>query len=263
MRKYLIGVIAGLVGVWPSRASPPRTSPAVSIGANVTPAKQDKKVRGGASVFFESTDTHAGNCAVPAGDCGVAVACRLPALGPDPDHLPDRPQVQSGQPAGLQPVALVGQVLRRRQGGLPGSIVGRGSRTSRPFSEAGPERGDHGVQRGALGRQPVAVPARRHPGRDHEADPQRGHSGQQPDGADPAGPGLGDRGLHTDDQQEGHREEEEQEDRQDTKTFYFDQVLEGQVDDHRDGHLPERSDAERHVRRSKVQAEEEVGIFCF
>ena len=60
MRKYLIGVLAAMVGAVAFSSVASAEVTALRIEANAAPSKQDKKVRGGVSTNFTSTDTHSG-----------------------------------------------------------------------------------------------------------------------------------------------------------------------------------------------------------
>jgi hypothetical protein len=75
IRKYLIGTITCLVGVFAFSSVASAAVTALNIGVNISPTKQQKKVRGPASVFFESNDTHAGFLPCPPGT-GNTDACR-------------------------------------------------------------------------------------------------------------------------------------------------------------------------------------------
>jgi hypothetical protein len=61
IRKYLIGTITCLVGVFAFSSVASAAVTGLDVGLNITPKKQPKKARGPASVFFESNDTHSGD----------------------------------------------------------------------------------------------------------------------------------------------------------------------------------------------------------
>jgi hypothetical protein len=128
MRKYLIGVIAGLVSAlaFSSVASADITGLIATV--NVTPSKQDKKVRGPVNVFFESDGIHTG---VLQGDpqCVTAnLACRFfpPSTRTlltfptdfkfDPGNLPDCPLA-----------SLQGKTTASARAACPKSVVGTGT----------------------------------------------------------------------------------------------------------------------------------------
>jgi hypothetical protein len=67
IRKYLIGTITCLVGVFAFSSVASAAVTALNTTINLRPAKQDNKVRGPASVFFASDDTHAGFLPCPPG----------------------------------------------------------------------------------------------------------------------------------------------------------------------------------------------------
>ena len=63
-RKYLIGVIAGLVSAMAFSSVASADVTALRTEATATPSKQDEKVRGPLNVYFESNDTHVGAASV-------------------------------------------------------------------------------------------------------------------------------------------------------------------------------------------------------
>jgi hypothetical protein len=75
IRKYLIGTITCLVGVFAFSSVASAAVTALDVGVNITPKKQDKKKRGPSSVFFESNDAHAGLLPCPPGTANT-VDCR-------------------------------------------------------------------------------------------------------------------------------------------------------------------------------------------
>jgi hypothetical protein len=62
MRKYLIGVMAGgLLGALTLSGVSSAAVTNLTITSPVSPAKQDKKIRGPVTTTFTSTDTHDGS----------------------------------------------------------------------------------------------------------------------------------------------------------------------------------------------------------
>ena len=234
MRKYLIGMIAALAGALALSSVASADVTSVGIVSNVTPAKQNKKVRGPANIFFQSSDTHAGNRPCPLGTANSPSCYAFPPSVQSSITFPKDLKFTAGNIPDCSLSRIVGQSSASARAACAGSIVGGGGNVQ-AFSDGRKLNGTITAFNGApSGGNAVAVPARRVPGRRHEADPERRLSGQQPDGADPAGPGLGDRCLqHRAQRQEGRREE--QEDRQEDD-LRFDQVLDREVDDHRNGH---------------------------
>ena len=126
IRKYLIGTITCLVGVFAFSSVASAAVTAVNTTANITPAKQDKKVRGAAAVFFRSADTHAGFLPCPPGtgntvDCAAyppsvqTVITFTRDIKFTPGNLPD-----------CNLAALSGKTTAGARAACPGSIVGTG-----------------------------------------------------------------------------------------------------------------------------------------
>ena len=130
MRKYLIGVIAGLAGALALSGVASAAVTGVRTGFSIAPAKQDKKVRGPASVFFESNDVHSGaflgqpGCLI--GNEGAGCFAFPPSVRTvltfstdikfDPGKLPD-----------CNLASLVGQSTAGAKAACPKSIVGGGT----------------------------------------------------------------------------------------------------------------------------------------
>jgi hypothetical protein len=129
MRKYLIGMIAGLAG---AMALPTVASAAVTglgIENTVTPSKADKKIRRGVSTTFASNDTHTGFLPCPLGTANTP-GCRAypPSVRTllafsknirfNPGNLPDCPLSR-----------IVGQSSAGARAACPQSIVGGGTNT--------------------------------------------------------------------------------------------------------------------------------------
>jgi hypothetical protein len=126
IRKYLIGTIACLVGVFAFSSVASAAVTALDVGLNISPKKQDNKVRGPSSVFFESNDTHAGLIPCPPGtantvQCGAyppstqAVLQFTRDVKFTPGNLPD-----------CNLSAIAGQNTAGARAACPRSIVGVG-----------------------------------------------------------------------------------------------------------------------------------------
>jgi hypothetical protein len=129
MRKYLIGMIVGLIGAVALSSVAWADVTGVSIESSVTPAKGDKKVRNGISDFFSSNDMHSGallgqpGCLI--GNEGPSCFSYPPSVRSlitfptslkfDPGNLPD-----------CNLSSLVGQSTAGAKAACPGSIVGSG-----------------------------------------------------------------------------------------------------------------------------------------
>jgi hypothetical protein len=126
MRKYLIGVIAGLVSTMAFASAASADVTALRIEASATPSKQDKKVRGPVNVYFESNDTHSGgfNCSPLTTACyAFPPSIQARVLFPtdykfDPGNLPD-----------CNLASLVGRGTAAARAACPKSIVGTGQNT--------------------------------------------------------------------------------------------------------------------------------------
>jgi hypothetical protein len=132
MRKYLIGaMVAGLVGAltFPSIGSADTT--ALTITSPVTPSKQDRKVRGGVSTVFTSTDTHAGVFG-----CANALSCY--AFPPSTNASVTFPTDFKFNPGTLPDCSLAslqGKPTASARAACPRSIVGGGTNVQ-AFSDA-------------------------------------------------------------------------------------------------------------------------------
>jgi hypothetical protein len=127
IRKYLIGTITCLVGVFAFSSVASADVTSVSIdGSTVTPAKQFKKVRGGASVFFQSNDTHSGFLPCPPGT-SLTPACG--AYPPSTQSVIVFPRDYKFTPGNLPDcnlAALSGKNTAGARAACPRSIVGTG-----------------------------------------------------------------------------------------------------------------------------------------
>jgi hypothetical protein len=134
IRKYLIGTITCLVGVFAFSSVASAAVTDLNIGVNINPKKQHKKVRGPASVFFESNDTHAGFIPCPPGtgntvQCGAyppstqAVLNFTRDIKFTPGNLPD-----------CNLFALSGKTTAGARAACPRSIVGTGRNVNKTTS---------------------------------------------------------------------------------------------------------------------------------
>ena len=134
MRKYLIGTITCLVGVFAFSSVASAAVTSLNTTVNIRPAKQKKKVFGPASVFFASDDTHAGFLPCPPGT-GTTDACfayppstqAVLTFSKDikftPGNLPD-----------CNLAAIAGKNTAGARAACPGSIVGTGSNVNKTTS---------------------------------------------------------------------------------------------------------------------------------
>jgi hypothetical protein len=129
MRKYVIGMIAGLLGAVTllSVASADVTS--LSIGSRWTPAKQDKKRHGPATVFIETNEVHMGALlGQPGCTTGSEVTCL--ASPPSIQSLITFPKDVAIDPGNLPEcslASLLGKSTAAARATCPRSIVGEGT----------------------------------------------------------------------------------------------------------------------------------------
>ncbi|HEX5893641.1 MAG TPA: hypothetical protein VFY33_02345 [Solirubrobacterales bacterium] len=127
IRKYLIGTIACLVGVFAFSSVASAAVTSLNTTINLTPAKQKKKVRGPAGVFFASDDTHAGFLPCPPGTANTD-ACR--AYPPSVQAVITFTRDIKFTPGNLPDCnlsALSGKTTAGARAACPRSIVGTGS----------------------------------------------------------------------------------------------------------------------------------------
>ena len=157
MRKYLIGVLAGglLGAVALSGISSADVTTLTSTG-KVTPSKQDKKKRGGATVFFQNVDTHDGvtvppggpGCAPPA---AVTTACKyFPPSTQTVIQFPRDYKFTPGTIPDCNLSSLAGKDAAGARAACPGSVVGQGSSVVHTLTEAGTPPGNPGVLNGTV-----------------------------------------------------------------------------------------------------------------
>jgi hypothetical protein len=132
VRKYLIGMIAGLAAAvaLPSVASAAVTS--LSIESSTTPSKADKKIRRGASTFFASNDTHAGVLLGEPGCPGLPLTSACRAYPPSVAAAITFPTSLKFFPGNLPDCnlsELIGKSTAGARAACPRSIVGGGSNT--------------------------------------------------------------------------------------------------------------------------------------
>ncbi len=134
MRKYLIGVFAGLVSTMAFASVASADVTALRIEATATPSKQDANVRGPLSnVYFESNDTHAGALPCPLGTANSLTCYAFPPSIQARVVFPTDVQVRSGQPPGLQP-GVAGRQVEPQAPGPP--APGRSSDRERTSSSS-------------------------------------------------------------------------------------------------------------------------------
>jgi len=136
MRKYVIGVIVGLAGAMAFASVASAAVTALNIGANITPTKQNKKVRGGVSVFYESNDAHAGDL-LGQGGClaGNNVAClAYPPSVSDVITFPPDLKFNPGKLVDCRLTAIQGQSAAGARAACSKSVVGTGRVVNKTLS---------------------------------------------------------------------------------------------------------------------------------
>jgi hypothetical protein len=116
---------------------------ALSTGFSVTPAKQDKKKRGGISAFFESNDAHQGVTIPPGGDPGcnppliVTSACKyFPPSLQTIVNFPTDLKFDPGTIPDCNISSLRGKTTAGARAACPKSIVGQGLSTIHTLAES-------------------------------------------------------------------------------------------------------------------------------
>ncbi|MGH2983549.1 MAG: hypothetical protein ACRDK5_04735 [Solirubrobacterales bacterium] len=129
MRKYLVGMIAGLVGAVALSSAASAEVTSLSIGSQWTPAKQDKKKRGPAKSYFETNEAHAGDLLGQPGCLGGDdPACY--AYPPAVQSLITFPKDVAIDPGNLPDCSLgslIGKSTAAARAACPRSIVGGGN----------------------------------------------------------------------------------------------------------------------------------------
>ncbi len=133
MRKYVIATIAGLIGAvaFSNIASADVTS--LGIGSRWTPAKQDAKKHGPATVFFETNEAHAGAFL---GQPGCTTSSELtcfatPASVQSLITFPKDVAIDPGNLPACSLASLLGKSTAAARASCPRSIVGEGSSVGR------------------------------------------------------------------------------------------------------------------------------------
>lgn len=135
MRKYLIGALAGLVSAMAFASVASADVTALSIDpTTVTPAKQDKKVRGPVNVSFTSIDTHAGDLPCPTGTANSLSCSAFPPSIRSLITFPTAFRFDPGNLVDCNLAALIGKSTAGARAACPRSIVGQGSNVQR-FSD--------------------------------------------------------------------------------------------------------------------------------
>jgi hypothetical protein len=127
VRKYLIGMIAGLAAAVGFTSISSAAVTGLSIESSVTPSKADKKIRRGASTFFASNDTHEGE--LPCSNA-LSVSCR--AYPPSIQSVITFPNSLKFNPGNLPDCnlsQLIGKTTAGALSACPQSHVGEGSNT--------------------------------------------------------------------------------------------------------------------------------------
>jgi hypothetical protein len=127
IRRYLIGVTAGLISAvaFASVASADVTGNNLTI--RLTPTKQDKKVRGPVNVFFQSDDVHVGDVPCALGTANSPSCYSFPASTQSMITFPKDLKFTPGNIPDCQLSRLVGQPTAGARAACAGSIVGSGA----------------------------------------------------------------------------------------------------------------------------------------
>jgi hypothetical protein len=126
MRKYLIGVIAAMVSAMAFASVASAEVTALNIGANISPPKQDKKVRGPVNVFFESNDTHVGTLPCPLGTANSLSCYAFPPSVQAVVVFPTDLKFEPGNLPDCNLASLVGKSTAGAIAACPRSVVGGG-----------------------------------------------------------------------------------------------------------------------------------------
>lgn len=156
-RKYLIGVMAtGLVGAVALSGIASADVTELTITTQVTPSKQDKKKRGGVSVFFSSADKHEGTT-VPPGGAGCAPPATVTAtckyFPPSTRTLLTFPTDFKFDPGTIPDcnlASLAGKDAAGAKAACPQSVVGQGKSIVHTTTEAGTPAGNPGTLNGTV-----------------------------------------------------------------------------------------------------------------
>ncbi len=127
MRKYLIGVIAGLVGAvaFSSVASADVTN--LTIQTSNTPSKAPKKRFVGGSNFFQSSDTHAGDLPCPLGTAGSPTCRAFPPSTLSTIDFTKNAKFIPGNIPDCNLALLSGKSTAQARAACPQSLVSTGS----------------------------------------------------------------------------------------------------------------------------------------
>jgi hypothetical protein len=127
MRKYLIGTIAALVGALALSSVASADVTGVSVaGTTITPAKQNKKVRGPVSAFVNSDDAFAGALPCPLGTANSQSCYAFPPSTQSLVIFPKDLKIDPGNLPDCQLSRIVGQSAASARAACAGSIVGGG-----------------------------------------------------------------------------------------------------------------------------------------
>ncbi len=129
MRKHLIGMIAALAGAVALSGAASADVTSLNIGSQWTPAKQDKRKRGPAKVYFETNETHAGDLLGQPG-CPLGNEPTCYAYPPSVQSLITFPKDVAINP-GTLPSCSLGSLSGKSAAGAraacPRSVVGGGT----------------------------------------------------------------------------------------------------------------------------------------
>jgi hypothetical protein len=129
MRKYLIGMIAALVGGLALSSVASADVTANNLTVNITPSKQNKKVRGPANIFFQSDDVHVGDVPCPIGTANSPSCYSFPASIQSQITFPKDLKFTPGNIPDCQLSRIIGQSTAGARAACAGSIVGSGAVT--------------------------------------------------------------------------------------------------------------------------------------
>jgi hypothetical protein len=144
MGKYLIGVALSLVGALALSSTASAAVTGVTLTANATPTKQDKKKRGGVAVQIGTAEARAGLTSPPGGTGCMPPTVVTPActyfppshtsvINFDPDF-----KVTPGTIPRCDPASLAGKDATGARAACPRSIVGQGTSEIHTVIETSP-----------------------------------------------------------------------------------------------------------------------------
>jgi hypothetical protein len=129
MRKYLIGMIAALAGALALSSVASADVTGNNLTVNLTPAKQDKKVRGPVNIFFQSDDVHVGASPCLPGTANSPSCYSFPASEQSVITFPKDLKFTPGNLQDCQLSRIAGQSTAGARAACAASIVGSGAVT--------------------------------------------------------------------------------------------------------------------------------------